>query len=265
MDTLIRSVRVLKEPMVLSTRSRRDEPAGQAPEARLSPAPFASPDEFISDKSGNTLAEEGVTDKDLPEVSYAGNTDPLAYDVAEEERELLRQKEIEQEKHTAAELGYAEGYSAGIAAGKDEYSERLAALQALINSTSEALKQEIAGLEDSALEIVFAAITKILGKTMIEGEGVTAIVREVINHAKDRQGLVIRVSPEDFAVLDRNRAKLLTGIEDGKVELVADDRVQLGGCLLETAGGNLDGRLEVQIQQLRDTLLNARAAAEMSG
>jgi flagellar biosynthesis/type III secretory pathway protein FliH len=40
--------------------------------------------------------------------------------------------------------------------------------------------------------------------------------------------------------------------------LLSDDRVLLGGCLIETSGGTLDGRLETQMQQLRDTLLAAR-------
>ncbi len=263
MDTLIRSARVLKEPVLLSTKLKRGEPAAQAPETTLDSAPFMPHAGLDQDKSKNPSVEEGIEDN-LHEVNYTEKTYPLAYDMKEQERELLRQKEIEAEKQKAAELGYAEGYSAGTAASEGEYSERLAALQALINSTAEALKEDIAGLEDTVLEIVFAAVTKILGKTIVEGEGVTAIVREVISHAKNRERLVIRVSPKDFAVLDQNRAGLLTGIEDGKVELVADDRVQLGGCLLETAGGNLDGRLEVQMQQLRDTLISARTTTEVS-
>jgi flagellar biosynthesis/type III secretory pathway protein FliH len=35
--------------------------------------------------------------------------------------------------------------------------------------------------------------------------------------------------------------------------------VKWGGCVLEGASGNLDARLETQMQRLRDTLLAARA------
>jgi flagellar assembly protein FliH len=43
------------------------------------------------------------------------------------------------------------------------------------------------------------------------------------------------------------------------VEIAADDRVELGGCLLETPSGTLDSRLEVQLANLRRTLLEARS------
>ena len=48
--------------------------------------------------------------------------------------------------------------------------------------------------------------------------------------------------------------------DTARLELVADERVELGGCLIETDGGTLDGRLETQLKRLRDTLLDAARA-----
>ena len=86
------------------------------------------------------------------------------------------------------------------------------------------------------------------------------MVRQVIRRTKERTKLVVRVSPADWSILEGNEAALVEGLSVDAVELFADDRVQVGGCLLETPAGNLDGRLEVQLAGLREALVNARAA-----
>jgi flagellar biosynthesis/type III secretory pathway protein FliH len=40
---------------------------------------------------------------------------------------------------------------------------------------------------------------------------------------------------------------------------VPDERVALGGCLIDSPGGTLDGRLETQLQRLREVLVATRA------
>ena len=70
--------------------------------------------------------------------------------------------------------------------------------------------------------------------------------------------MLVKVAPEDFELLNARRRELLEGGNASGVELVADEQVKLGGCVLEGASGNLDARLETQLQRLRDTLLRAR-------
>jgi flagellar assembly protein FliH len=121
-----------------------------------------------------------------------------------------------------------------------------------------AFERDLDGLAEIGAEIAFEAVTRIIGRSYLDHEGITAVVREVIGHAKDRSRLVIRVSPADYHELIETRESLTENGNSRSIEILADDRVELGGCLLETPAGNLDGRLEVQLQQLRDTLLNAR-------
>jgi flagellar assembly protein FliH len=77
-------------------------------------------------------------------------------------------------------------------------------------------------------------------------------VREAMRGMLAKEGLVVRLSPTDYGALGPS--------PEPKVEVVADERVALGGCIIETSGGTLDARLEVQLQQLVDTLTRARHA-----
>ena len=70
--------------------------------------------------------------------------------------------------------------------------------------------------------------------------------------------MLVKVAPQDFEWLNARRRELLEDGSATEVELVADTQVKWGGCVIEGASGNLDARLETQMQRLRDTLLNAR-------
>jgi flagellar biosynthesis/type III secretory pathway protein FliH len=50
-------------------------------------------------------------------------------------------------------------------------------------------------------------------------------------------------------------------LQGRKFEIVADSRVELGGCIVETNTGSLDGRFEVQLRELYETLRLAKLSA----
>jgi flagellar assembly protein FliH len=101
------------------------------------------------------------------------------------------------------------------------------------------------------------------------------MVREVIDQAREREQLVVRLAPQDFALLTGGDAASTAAAgrseEEGstfgawKAQLVPDTRVALGGCLIDSPGGTLDGRLETQLQSLRDLLLAVRASRADEG
>jgi flagellar assembly protein FliH len=81
------------------------------------------------------------------------------------------------------------------------------------------------------------------------------MVQQAARQLRAKENLVLRVAAADHA---RLAGKIV--VEGARLEVVADERVTLGGCLVETAGGTLDARLEVQLRQLVDTLARAKEA-----
>lgn len=175
---------------------------------------------------------------------------------AETEAELqVLLRDLDELRRDAREQGHDAGYKDGFAAGKQELADRLDGLDELLKGIGEQYEADIANLEASAVEVVFAATTKILGDELVKAEAVVAAVRQVIKQVVHRNKLIVHVSPPDKRRLEE--AQLITrhGILDGSVEVVADERVTLGGCILETGSGSLDARIEVQLQKMRDCLL----------
>lgn len=245
MKGLIHSVQILDEPLVLSAKPSKRTVSTQST--------TGVDRAFVESDDADRQTSLGTDEVDEKKS-------PLSSDLQDRPDSNLA-KDQETPNEQAWEQGYADGHRTGLEAGEALYREKIEALGTILQSASQGLEDGIKGTEDAIVEVAFEAITKTLGRAMTTREGIAAIVKEVITHAKDREYLVVRVAPRQVAFLKQESATLLNG-SAGKIELVADDRVELGGCLLETSGGSLDGRLEVQLQQLRDTLLTAKGRVD---
>lgn len=269
MTALIRDARMLKQSLLLPLKDRgpgltagNDAAVSEDNSNRVWTEPGAQGTSRLIDvlaKNMASLRPPEPIHRDSHEVQEreVSEAAPPAVISPEERDEILR-RETESARQEGGERGYQEGYSAGLERGESEYREKLASLNALMETAARSLEQGIQGLEDEAVEVVYEAIGKILGTALLNRAGVMAIVKQVIGQAKERERLIIRVSRADFDMLNEYKVGLLEGAGLSNCELVADERVVLGGCLLEASGGNLDGRLEIQLQQLREVLLSAR-------
>jgi len=138
-----------------------------------------------------------------------------------------------------------------------ENEELLNQLNQLISSISDKVNASITGVEDELVSIVYESVCKILGKKMLEDDGVYSVVKEVMKYTQDRMEMKLRVSERDFVILDKERNSLSSGISN-RIDIIPDEHVRYGGCILETAAGRIDGRLEQQLKSLLDTLVNGR-------
>jgi flagellar assembly protein FliH len=165
------------------------------------------------------------------------------------------QAEVEQAMQEAAEAGRISGHEAGRA----EWADRIDRLDAMLSSLRARLAEGLANQDDLLVELAFEATVRILGQAAPTREGVQAVVREALVSLRDREQVVLLVAPGDLDIVRSMGVDLARLAGSKGVEIVADDRVEWGGCLIETASGGLDARLETQVQRLRDLMLAARA------
>lgn len=256
MTSLIRDARVDKQYLLLAVGERLLETEARGGNVVM-------PEKRQTDPAVTRPTYPEINDRAAAMESWIATENPslvAAESLVENQKdhaEILK-REIELAQREGKEQGYREGYEVGFSQGQAEYEERVSRLESVIAAANNALEQGIEGVEDAAVEIVYMAVCKILGAALTERDGVAAVVRQVIALSKDREKLVIRVSPSDFDLLKDMKTGLMHDVVIANGGLLPDDRVVLGGCLLETAGGNLDGRLEIQLDQFREALLSAR-------
>lgn len=227
MDPLIRAAALSQEPRRL--QRREDRIATKAVAAPLS-APVAAP-------------------------PPAATVDPEAQRAWQQraEQELLAARQREER------AGHAAGHAKGLAEAQGLHKDKLQHLDQLIENAGRSFTAQVDGLEDIAVGIAFESLVKLLGDALVTREGVQAVVSQVLERTKQQEKLVVRLSPNDFYLLLQQRSDTTPLLTQQGVELVPDDRIELGGCLVETSAGSLDARLETQMLALRQVLLRARS------
>lgn len=168
----------------------------------------------------------------------------------------------EKSRQQGWDAGYEQGIQEGLRLGRDEVlalescNERLAAVTEAISVLSQSWQAE---LESAAIEIGYAALLRIVGQRTGDRATVENMVRAVLEQLPERRLLNIHLAPADHALF-HNGEGVLPNL--GAV-LLADERVSIGGCIVETDAGSLDGRLETRLAELKAVLVEMHHTREM--
>lgn len=167
--------------------------------------------------------------------------------------------------HERARLsGYEAGEKRAQAEAQQVIDRKLIALSALISAADAGFEQERAALTEACADVVAEVLAKIAGSALASREGIVGAVTTVLGRIKDDRAATIRVHADDLPILQQYEERLAQLLGPRKLTLVADARVTVGGCIVETSLGSLDGRLEVQLREMCETLRSAKAASRES-
>ena len=162
------------------------------------------------------------------------------------------------------ETAKADGRALGEAQGREEAKRQarstIEGLERVATQAQTAFDEEERKLADLCAEIVAEAFAKIAGAQLPTRAAAAGAVTEVLKRVKEGRELTVRVSPAELALLQQEEGQLAAAVPGRKFSLVADARVELGGCIVESKLGTLDGRLEVQLRELYATLRAARSS-----
>jgi flagellar assembly protein FliH len=167
---------------------------------------------------------------------------------------------------SAAEIeGFAAGEAAGKAAGAASAEAHMQAVLETLGSLTAraelAFQKEADDLASICADVVCAALGKIAGPVLSMREAALGTVLEVLKRVKDERELTIRVSVHDLPALEEQQEEIQKACAGRLFSLVADARVEAGGCIVESSLGTLDGRFDVQLRGLAETLRVAKSAA----
>ena len=258
MASIIRSPDISDEKRKLTTRR------GRASVSQAVAAAYPAPVQHEAAAPINAEAPAPVHQNlAIPPAPVKRAAEPDLSALVEQARQsVLEQFKAEGEK--ARELGRQRGLQEGRQSGAEEsrktFETELERIRSLADNLHGALATQIHGVEEIAVSIAFEAICRVLGESAVTRDGIAALVRQAASHAVKTDKVVVRLHPADLSAL-RGAGGLDAALASGMaVSWVADDAVVLGGCILETDSGELDARLETQMDRLRSTLLAARRA-----
>ena len=132
-----------------------------------------------------------------------------------------------------------------------QWSERMARLDALVQSFEGQLSRYWGHLEVDAAELAFEVACRVLGDSAARRQLIEDMVAQALSALRGK-ALRVRLGAADLALLGDAGEGESVGLRARHpgVEWIADPSVQAGGCLIDGEGGTLDARLEVQLQRL---------------
>ncbi|HWM69330.1 MAG TPA: FliH/SctL family protein [Steroidobacteraceae bacterium] len=163
---------------------------------------------------------------------------------------------------------HADGFESGCAQGLQETRTRMEASAALLDSAvraaKAALEAESAQLADLCADIIVAALTKIAGPILTSREAAVGAVVKILERVKDECELLIKVNHSDLPVLQELEGTLRRALGGRQFSIAADDSISLGGCIVGSQLGTFDGRVEIQLAGLLESIRGARQSREVS-
>jgi flagellar assembly protein FliH len=119
-------------------------------------------------------------------------------------------------------------------------------------------KQLLEQTEESILKLALALTRKIIFKEPFITEKVLLkIIRNALSRIVDPAGLKIKINQEDLNILNENK-KSLEDIIGTRTDVIieSDTTILKGGCIIETDFGEIDARIEAQLEVMEKALLN---------
>ena len=192
---------------------------------------------FIEIKSDQVLL--------APDQVVLRSTDYQGYLTANQLVELARERAqaIEQGAHDVYEQQKALGWQAGVEQARIQQAT-------LIQETLVQCNQYYRQVEQQMSEVVLQAVRKIL-KQYDNTELALSVTREALSLVSNQKHVILHVQPEQVVAMREQVSQVLKDFpEVGYVEVVADARLDQGGCILETEIGIIDASVDGQLAAL---------------
>ena len=172
----------------------------------------------------------------------------------EKAREIIAEAQQQAENHVAEAAAEAdqirtEAYENGRAAAVEEFlANALAAKEQKI--------QALHTVEQDVLKLSVKIAEKIIGREIEKDEQTRGeIVLTALRQARQQELMTVRVSAADLSLIEKMRARTDALGRARFLDFVADQTIKQGGCLIESASGTIDARLETQLRVFEQALL----------
>ncbi len=161
----------------------------------------------------------------------------------------------------AREQGYTEGYEQGKAEAEqaviEQNRERINEATAILEAAVRMKQEIIQEAEPFLIELSASIAEKVIGKQLtITPEWTIDMIQQVLARRKDKGIVSLCVAPSQFAFVQGYKDELAMCIDSqAELEVLPDATVSEHGCVVRTAMGSLDARIDTQLSEVKHALV----------
>jgi len=176
----------------------------------------------------------------------------------EEAKKILdeAQSKAEQMFQEAKTGGYQEGREEGYKKGEEEVTRLIDRLHVIIDKAIDKRREILENTETQIVDLVMMIARKVV-KVISESEKKVVIenVKQALNKVKGDTEVIIRVNTQDLELTTRHKKEFISMVESlEKVRVEEDSRIAPGGCIIETSFGEIDARIQTQLEVLEEKI-----------
>ncbi len=183
-------------------------------------------------------------------------------------RQTFSRNEVERMLDKREKDSYEKGHNKGRADGlkegevksyenaRAEVEGKLALVEDLLRELNQTRDKILTESQEDIVTLAMVIASKIVHAEVKQSDVIETNVREAIKMAADRHSIRIRLNPADVAAIDACRKTFFDSIKNlDRIDIVDDDEIIPGGCVVEAGEGSIDARLDSQMEEIRKILL----------
>ena len=165
---------------------------------------------------------------------------------------------IDEVTKAAHKEGFDEGREAGFKEGKNEVDRLVNRLHVILDRAMDKRAQILEQTEAQVVELVLLIARKVV-KTISENQKnvVLSNITQALRKLKTRSDVIVRVNLADLQLTTEHAKDFIEMAENAKkLSIVEDSAVDRGGCIIETDFGEIDARIQSQLHELEEKILD---------
>ena len=268
MSNLIKSNRYIPASEIRKLDASAFWTAGAAAKEERPLPPGAPSDERVrAEKQAEQILEDArKAAEDLLRMA-SEEAEGMRAAAREEIESWWKARRAEDEAHLAQirKEGYDAGWREGFAQGEEEAKNRYASLVeeagALVREAHAVKEKIIAEAEPFLVELATAVARKIVGEHLaVDPAWTVSHVRTILKRRRERGLVTLLVAPSELSKIQDARGELMMALDsEADLAIVPDLSVDPGGCVVRTAFGSIDARIDTQLAELKAALMEVAA------
>lgn len=157
----------------------------------------------------------------------------------------------QEEAGTIRENAAKEGYKAGLEQAKSDIVQVEAAISNFLKAKQEVFEY----IAPDILEISVDIARKIVKHEIdLDPEIVLSTIMDVLkNISKDETKISIKVNPSQLALTKNSIPEIISSLGlETKIHVIADDAIEVGGCIVLTNNGIVDASIHTQLEIIKE-------------
>ncbi|MBB3109390.1 flagellar assembly protein FliH [Paenibacillus phyllosphaerae] len=181
-----------------------------------------------------------------------------------QERRELDLQHFEQMRSDGYQQGYNEGRTEAEEEIRQQWETSLSEAKTILEGAYRMKEEIIQEAEPFVVDLSIAIAEKIIGRQLsLSPELMIEFVRRALQRRREQGVITLCVAPTELAFIQAAQEELKLSIDSqAELQIVPDVTVKEGGCVIRSAFGSIDARIDTQLGEIKRQLMELALQAD---